>query len=73
MLNPHIPAQSPVPNPEFLTIAEVAGRMRISKMSVYRLVHNNELRAVRVGRSFRIPSQAVESYLAGNTTGPSDG
>jgi excisionase family DNA binding protein len=39
--------------------------MRLSKMSVYRLVHSGELEAVRVGRSFRVPEQAVVSYLRG--------
>ncbi len=47
----------------FLTVAEVAGLMRVSKMTVYRLVHSGELQAVRVGRSFRVPEQAVHSYL----------
>lgn len=47
----------------FLTVAEVAGVMRVSKMTVYRLVHNGELPAVRVGRSFRVPEQAVQDYL----------
>jgi excisionase family DNA binding protein len=37
--------------------------MRVSKMTVYRLVHNGELPAVQVGRSFRIPEQAVHTYL----------
>lgn len=47
----------------FLTVAEVAAVMRVSKMTVYRLVHNGELPAVRVGRSFRVPEQAVSDYL----------
>ncbi len=47
----------------FLTVAEVASMMRVSKMTVYRLVHNGELPAVRVGRSFRVPEQAVTDYL----------
>jgi excisionase family DNA binding protein len=47
----------------FLTVAEVAAVMRVSKMTVYRLVHNGELPAVRVGRSFRVPEQAVHDYL----------
>lgn len=47
----------------FLTVAEVAARMRVSKMTVYRLVHSGELEAVRVGRSFRVPDHAVEEYL----------
>jgi excisionase family DNA binding protein len=33
-------------------------------MTVYRLVHSGELEAIRVGRSFRIPEQAVNGYLA---------
>ncbi len=47
----------------FLTVAEVATVMRVSKMTVYRLVHSGELDAVRVGRSFRVPEVAVNDYL----------
>ena len=47
----------------FLTVAEVAGMMRVSKMTVYRLVHGGDLPAVRVGRSFRVPERAVHDYL----------
>lgn len=48
----------------FLTVAEVAEIMRVSKMTVYRLVHSGEMPAIRVGRSFRIPQDAVETYLS---------
>ena len=47
----------------FLTVAEVAKIMRVSKLTVYRMVHSGELPAVRVGRSFRVPESAVEDYL----------
>jgi excisionase family DNA binding protein len=47
----------------FLTVAEVAGLMRVSKMTVYRLVNAGTLPAVRVGRSVRVPEQAVNDYL----------
>ncbi len=49
----------------FLTVAEVAAVMRVSKMTVYRLVHSGELASVRVGRSFRVPERAVHDYLRG--------
>ena len=49
----------------FLTVAEVAEIMRVSKMTVYRLVHSGELASVRVGRSFRVPERAVNEYLRG--------
>ncbi|GAA1280402.1 MULTISPECIES: helix-turn-helix domain-containing protein [Saccharothrix] len=48
---------------KFLTVAEVALVMRVSKMTVYRLVHSGELTAVRVGKSFRVPEKAVDEYL----------
>ena len=48
---------------QFLTVAEVAARMQVSKMTVYRLVHGGELPAARVGRSFRVPRRAVENHL----------
>ncbi|MCA0179064.1 MAG: helix-turn-helix domain-containing protein [Actinobacteria bacterium] len=47
----------------FLTVAEVASIMRVSKMTVYRMVHGGELPAIRVGRSFRVPEDAVDAYL----------
>ena len=47
----------------FLTVAEVAEMMRVSNMTVYRLVHSGELPAVRFGRSFRIPESAVATAI----------
>lgn len=52
-------------NARFLTVAEVAEVMRVSKMTVYRLVHSGEMPAVRFGRSYRVPEAAVEQYLKG--------
>ena len=55
--------ETPLSEVRFLTVAEVATIMRVSKMTVYRLVHSGELEAIRVGRSFRVPEQAVNQYL----------
>lgn len=57
------PAERPLAEVRFLTVAEVATAMRVSKMTVYRLVHSGDLPAVRVGRSFRVPEKAVHDYL----------
>ena len=57
------PPDAPLAEVKFLTVAEVAALMRVSKMTVYRLVHSGELTAVRVGRSFRVPEKAVHDYL----------
>src|ERR1700735_4639785 len=56
-------SETPLSDVRFLTVAEVATIMRVSKMTVYRLVHSGELEAIRVGRSFRVPEQAVNQYL----------
>lgn len=63
------PGDRQVDQVRFMTVAEVASLMRVSKMTVYRLVHNAELPAVRVGRSFRVPEDAVHEYLRGSYMG----
>jgi excisionase family DNA binding protein len=47
----------------FLTVQEVADMLRVSNMTVYRLVHSGELPAIRFGRSFRIPESAVAKAI----------
>ncbi len=54
---------NPVTGLNLLTVAEVAAMMRVSKMSVYRLIHAGEIEAVRFGRTFRVPQAAAEEYL----------
>jgi excisionase family DNA binding protein len=48
---------------KFCTVAEVAAMMRVSKMTVYRMLHNGEIPALRVGRSFRVREEDVNEYL----------
>jgi len=47
-----------------LTVREVAARMRVSNMTVYRLIQAGDLRAVRVGRNYRLRQGDVDSYLS---------
>lgn len=49
--------------PQFYTVTEVAQVMRVSKMTVYRMIHAGQLPAIRVGKSFRVPQPAVEQLL----------
>lgn len=51
------------PRTTFLTVAEVAEMLRVSRMTVYRWVHAGELPAVRFGRSFRVPESAVAAFM----------
>jgi excisionase family DNA binding protein len=52
----------------FLTVAEVAEQLRVSNMTVYRLVQSDQLPAVRVGRSYRIREEDVDRYIAAGYT-----
>jgi len=47
-----------------LTVAEVASSMRVSTMTVYRLIKSGDLAAVRVGHNYRVRRDEVERYLA---------
>jgi len=52
----------------FLTVAEVADELRVSSMTVYRLIKSEQLPATRVGKSLRIRTDDVERFLAGRYT-----
>lgn len=47
----------------FLTVHEVAELLRVSTMTVYRLIRAGELPAMRVGRSYRLREAQVAGYL----------
>lgn len=47
-----------------LTVGEVAELMRVSNMTVYRLIKAGSLGAIRVGKNYRIRESDVNRYLA---------
>lgn len=63
---PHV--QTGEAKPSYVTVAEVADQLRVSNMTVYRLVQSGQLAAVRVGRSYRIREDDVDRYIAGQYT-----
>ncbi len=46
-----------------LTVAEVAAVMRVSNMTVYRLIRGGDLPAIRVGKNYRIREAEAQRYL----------
>lgn len=52
-----------MPTDRFLTVQEVAEQLRVSTMTVYRLIKAGELRAARIGRSYRLRDDEVDAYL----------
>lgn len=69
-----VPPRRPVPPrnqrpPErplyfWLTIDDCAEMVKVSKMTIYRLIHNGELPATRIGRSLRVREDHFAKYLA---------
>lgn len=53
-----------------LTAAEVADQLRVSTMTIYRLIRSGELPAVRVGRNYRVRAEELETYLQGQVVDP---
>ncbi len=49
--------------PELVTIVEVAAALRVSRATIYRLVHNGELPGVRVGKAMRVTRRAVSEFM----------
>jgi excisionase family DNA binding protein len=46
-----------------LTVGEVAAIMRVSNMTVYRLIKSGQLAAIRVGKNYRLRRTDIEDYL----------
>jgi len=42
--------------------------MRVSTMTVYRLIKAGQLPAMRIGKSYRVSEDDVDRYLAGTYT-----
>ena len=56
-------AQEPFSEARFVTVSEVAQLMRVSKMTVYRLIKQGDVPAVRIGRGYRMREEDVHRYL----------
>ncbi len=51
-----------------MTVDEVAAVLRVSTMTVYRLINGGELPAVRIGRSYRVREDEFDRYLLAHRT-----
>jgi excisionase family DNA binding protein len=59
-----VPKRRPFVGDRLLTVGEVAGTMRVSNMTVYRLIKAGQLAAIRVGKNYRIRESDVNRYLS---------
>jgi excisionase family DNA binding protein len=56
--------KNPYVGDRLLTVVEVAALMRVSNMTVYRLIKSGNLAAIRVGKNYRIRETDVDHYLS---------
>lgn len=51
--------------PDVLSVADIQDILKIGRKSVYKLIENGELYAVRPGKSFLISKKSLIQYLNG--------
>ena len=49
---------------QLMTVVEVAEVLRVSAMTIYRLIKSGDLPALRVGKNYRIRAHDLDAYLA---------
>jgi len=55
--------------PKYLTVAEVAKALNVSKMTIYRLIEGDQINHTKIGCSFRISENSLKDYIDENTSG----
>ena len=58
-----------VPEGRLLRVREVAEALAVSNMTVYRLINEGALRALRIGHGWRRPEADLRAYLARGQVG----
>jgi excisionase family DNA binding protein len=48
----------------FMTVVEIAAMLRVSKMTVYRLLNDGHITCTRIGRAYRSRESEVHKYLS---------
>jgi excisionase family DNA binding protein len=54
---------------QFYTTAEVAKKLKLSRIAVFKMIRDGRLQAAQPGRSYHIPASALEEVL-GNVLSP---
>ena len=50
---------------ELITVQAAASRLAVSRWMIYRLIWDQQLRSVQIGRCRRIIRQSLDEYVAG--------
>ena len=52
-----------MPEPDLLTLTQVAERLQVLRWTVYQLIWAGELRSVHIGRCHRVRAHDVDAYV----------
>ena len=55
-----------MPNDEILTVKETAALLKTTRQQVRKMIANEELPAVKVGREWRIPLASIRLFIEEN-------
>lgn len=53
---------------EFLTVKEASELLRVTKVTLYKLIKNGEISAIRLGWVWRIPKEDIQKLIAKQQT-----
>ena len=48
---------------KFFYVSEVAAMLRVSSLTIYKLIHEEKLHAIKIGRAWKVPKKAILSYI----------
>jgi len=51
-----------------LTAREVANLLKLNILTIYEYIKNNELKAIRFGRNYRIAKEDLDRFIESNKT-----
>jgi|APSaa5957512622_1039677.scaffolds.fasta_scaffold384084_1 putative resolvase len=49
---------------DFYLVDELADKLRVSRMTIYRYIKAGKLQAIKIGKEFRIPKDEFERLLS---------
>ena len=55
--------QNVVEQPEFYLISELAKKLRVSNMTIYRYIEAGKLKAHKLGKGYRVTKDEVQRFL----------
>jgi excisionase family DNA binding protein len=56
-----------------LTVPEASERLGVSRTKGWQLAHTQQIPVLRIGRSVRVPAEALEAWIQARTSRPDDG